>query len=329
MNVTLYAICKNEEKNIEKFINNSKKFSHTVVVDTGSTDNTVQLLKDAGIEVYEHPQTKEEFDFSVARNQSLSYVKTDWAFSLDFNEDVDELFLDGFDVIADEFTTFKYLRFDDEGENNIKKCDEIHIRFHRTKNYKWVNAVHEIPIFIATDDFPNEVSIETSIKITKKIHYSISKELFYFNICEREHQKDSNNWYYIWFIFNHYFNVKNYQKALETGQEYLNISKAYIDSFRINAFIRCSICLIQLQDISKGANYAFHAVSEAMNMGEPYLSQAFLHLNEVSKIVNNPNITIFATGFNPETLKLPERYQAIDSLFLTNRKDSLYGSSER
>jgi len=56
MNITLYAIAKNEEKNIEKFIENSKKFSHTVVVDTGSTDNTVQLLKDAGIEVHEHPQ---------------------------------------------------------------------------------------------------------------------------------------------------------------------------------------------------------------------------------------------------------------------------------
>jgi glycosyltransferase involved in cell wall biosynthesis len=81
MKVTLYAICKNEEKNINKFIENSKKFFHTIVVDTGSTDNTVQLLKDAGIEVYEHPQTREEFDFSVARNQALSYVKTDWAFS--------------------------------------------------------------------------------------------------------------------------------------------------------------------------------------------------------------------------------------------------------
>jgi glycosyltransferase involved in cell wall biosynthesis len=83
MNITLYAIAKNEEKNVEKFVKISKKFSHTVVVDTGSTDNTVQLLKDAGIEVYEHPQSREEFDFAKARNQALSYVKTDWAFSLD------------------------------------------------------------------------------------------------------------------------------------------------------------------------------------------------------------------------------------------------------
>jgi FkbM family methyltransferase len=315
MNVTLYSICKNEEKNIEKFLENSKKFSHTIVVDTGSTDNTVKLLKEAGIEVYEHPQTKEEFDFSVARNTALSYVKTDWAFSLDFNEDVDDLFLDGLDIIENEFTKFNHLRFDKTENDESKQSFEVHTRFHRTKNYKWTNAVHEIPVFMSTEEYPEEVNVDTTIKITKKIHKTISKELFYLDICEREYKKDPSNWYYIWFIFNHYFMVSNYPKALEMGQEYLNISKAYFDTFRILAFIKCSICLIKLNDVSKGANYAFHAVSEAMNLGEPYLSQAFMHLNQISKIVNNPNITIFATGFNSETLQSPERYQAIDELY--------------
>ncbi|NBV28437.1 glycosyltransferase [bacterium] len=315
MNITLYAICKNEEKNIEKFIGNSKKFFNAVVVDTGSTDNTVQLLKDAGIEVYEHPQSKNEFDFSVARNQALSYVKTDWAFSLDFNENVDDLYLEGFDVIQDEFTSFKHLRFDDNGQDEPQQSNEVHVRFHRTKNYTWVNAVHEMPIFVPTEEFSQESTVETTIKITKKVHKSISKELFYFDICEREYKKDPTNWYYIWFIFNHYFNVGNHQKALEFGQEYLNVSKAYFDTFRILVFIKCSICLIQLNNIAKGANYAFHAVSEAMNMGDPYLSQAFIHLNEISKGLNNPNITIFATGFNPETLESPERFSAIQYLY--------------
>ena len=57
MNITLYAIAKNEEKNVEKFIENSKKFTNTVVVDTGSTDNTVKLLRQAGIEVHKHKKS--------------------------------------------------------------------------------------------------------------------------------------------------------------------------------------------------------------------------------------------------------------------------------
>ena len=314
MKITLYAICKNEEKNVEKFIENSKKFSHTIVVDTGSTDNTVELLKEAGIEVYYHPQSKEEFDFSKVRNQALSYVKTDWAFSLDFNENVDDFFPEGFEVIEKEFTNFKHLRFDDDGNGEPKQSFEVHTRFHRTKNYTWQNAVHETPVFVSTEDYPEEVSVDTSVKITKKINKSISKELFYLDICEREYQKDPTNWYYIWFIFNHYFSIQNYTKALEFGQEFLNVTKPYFDTFRITAFIKCSICLIQLQDVTKAANYSFHAVSEAMNMGEPYLSEAFSHLNQVAKMLNNPNITIFATGFNGDTLQSPERYEAIKKL---------------
>lgn len=321
MKVTLYAICRNEEKNVQKFIENSKKFYDTVVVDTGSTDNTVQLLRDAGITVYEHSQTKEEFDFSVARNKALSYVKTDWAFSLDFNEDVGDFFPDNLDFIANDLTCFRHLRFDDTGEGDPKQSQEVHTRFHRTKNYKWANAVHEVPHFKPTKKFPVESSVESSIKITKKINRSISKELFYLSICEREQEKDSKNWYYTWFIFNHYYKTQNITKSLEYGQSFLNASEAYFNSFRIEVFIKCSILLLNSGDLQKAANYAFHAVSESMNMGEPYLSRAFSYLTELSKQLNNPNITVFATAFNENTLSSPERHQAIDRLFLTNLDD--------
>ena len=321
MNITLYAICKNEEKNVEKFINNSKKFQHTIVVDTGSTDKTVELLREAGIEVYEHKQSREEFDFSLARNTALSYVKTDWAFSLDFNEDVDEFFPEGFDPIESEFTAFRHLRFDDNGKDEPVQSTESHIRFHRTKNYTWVNAVHEIPSFILTETHLNEVAVDTTIKITKQIHKTVDKELFYLSLCERELQKDPTNTYYLWFVFNHYFETKNVQKALEYGQEYLTHSKAYFDTFRITVFCRCSFLFFSLRNLKLSANYAFHAVSEGMNLGEPYLSQAFNHLFELSKKIDNPNITIFASAFNENTIKSHERTQAIDKLFLTNLDD--------
>ena len=190
MNITLYAICKNEEKNVEKFIETSKKFSHTVVVDTGSTDKTVELLKEAGIEVYYHPQSREEFDFSKVRNQALSYVKTDWAFSLDFNEDVDEFFPEGLGVISTEFTGFNHERYDKVGDQEPTLGQTAHIRFHRTKNYTWVNAVHETPIFIPTEDHLNQSTVDTTIKITKSIQPSVDKQLFYLSICEREYKNN-------------------------------------------------------------------------------------------------------------------------------------------
>ena len=320
MKVTLYAIAKNEEKNIEKFLKNAEKFDDVVVVDTGSTDNTVQLLRNAGIKVYGHPQTREEFDFSVARNQALSYVETDWAFALDFNEDVNEFYPEGFGVIAGEFTTFNHLRFDDNGVGEPVQSNEVHTRLHRTKNYTWVNAVHEVPNFIPTEEYLNPSGVDTTIKIIKRIHKSVDKELFYFSICEREHKKDPTNWYWIWFIFNHYFNVQNTEKALEYGQEFLNVSKPYFDSFRIIAFIRCSQLLLSIGDMQRGMNYAFHAVSEGMNMGGSHLTQSFSYFFELSKMTNNPDLIVFATAFNPNLKDSPERIAAIDRL---NKDDNV------
>lgn len=322
MDVTLYAICKNEEKNVEKFIENSKKFSHTVVVDTGSTDKTVELLREAGIEVYEHPQTRDEFNFSKARNQALSYVKTDWAFSLDFNEDVNEFFPEGLEVISGEFTAFKHERYDKVGDAEPTLSNTAHIRFHRTKNYTWINAVHESPMFIPSEEHLNEVNVDTTIKITKDVHNTIDKQLFYLSLCEREVKNNLTNSYYLWFIFKHYFEVKSIEKALEFGQEYLNVSKAYFDTTRIDVFIMCSILLVSSGDVQKAANYAFHAVSEAMNIGGDSMGKAFTHLLELGKLTQNPNIIVFASAFAQETLSLKERTDAIDKLFLTNLDDT-------
>lgn len=321
MKITLYAICKNEEKNVERFIENSKKFSHTVVVDTGSTDKTVELLRDAGITVYEHPQTREEFDFSVARNQALSYVETDWAFSLDFNEDIGDFFVDGLDVISGELSSFKHLRYDKMEDDDPILSSTSHIRFHRTKNYIWQNAVHETPMFVSTDDFKEEIFVDTTIKITKNVQISVDKQLFYLSICEREHQNNPENTYYLWFIFKHYFEVKNFQKVIEFGEKYLDVSKSYFDQLRIDVFVMCSIAYVQLQNILKASNYAFHALSESMNNGNESMGKAFSHLLEIGKLVKNPNIIVFASGFSQDTKKLPLRTNAIDNLFFSNLDD--------
>ena len=69
------------------------------------------------------------------------------------------------------------------------------------------------------------------------------------------------------------------------------------------------------------ANYAFHAVSEAMNIGADSLGKAFMHLLEIGKITRNPNIVVFASGFSESTLSLQDRTIAIDKLFLTHLDD--------
>ena len=43
--VYVYAICKNEEKHVDRWVDSMEEADHIYVLDTGSTDQTVSKLK--------------------------------------------------------------------------------------------------------------------------------------------------------------------------------------------------------------------------------------------------------------------------------------------
>ena len=54
MKICVYAICKNEEKNIPLWQESMSEADDIYVLDTGSTDNSVKLLKSLGVHVKKH-----------------------------------------------------------------------------------------------------------------------------------------------------------------------------------------------------------------------------------------------------------------------------------
>ena len=79
--ISLCMIVKNEARRLRQCLESAKPFvDQMIVVDTGSDDNSIQIARDAGAEVYQHPW---EGHFSKARNQSLSYARGDWILILD------------------------------------------------------------------------------------------------------------------------------------------------------------------------------------------------------------------------------------------------------
>jgi len=51
-----------------------------------------------------------------------------------------------------------------------------------------------------------------------------------------------------------------------------------------------------------------------MNLGDPYLGRAFTHLYQLSTILNNPNLIVFASGFSENTINSESRKSAIQQL---------------
>lgn len=82
--ISVCIITKNEEKYIEKCLQNLHKYDWEIVVtDTGSTDRTIEICKKYTNNIYHFDWIH---DFSAARNFCISKVSNNWILSVDSDE---------------------------------------------------------------------------------------------------------------------------------------------------------------------------------------------------------------------------------------------------
>jgi tetratricopeptide (TPR) repeat protein len=102
--LSLCTIVKNEAKSLPRCLGSVKNVvDEIIVLDTGSTDNTVEIAEQAGAKAYHFPWCD---DFAVARNEALKYVTGEWILVLDADE-----------VLTEEIVP--QLKQVIEGENNL------------------------------------------------------------------------------------------------------------------------------------------------------------------------------------------------------------------
>lgn len=151
--LTLCMIVKNEEKYISQCIDSAFHLvDEIVIVDTGSTDKTLEILKQDKykdkMSIYHHAW---ENNFSKARNQSLGYIKTEWAFTMDADE---ELFLrNSMSEIRKQFEEIpkkvNAVGFNIENYDLQKTMFMNHtsIKVFRNGSTHYIRRIHNQPIF--------------------------------------------------------------------------------------------------------------------------------------------------------------------------------------
>jgi glycosyltransferase involved in cell wall biosynthesis len=138
-------IIKNEEAFLEPFIRCHRNFfDDWVIVDTGSTDRSLDIIKEAGLPVY---QFKWINDFSAARNYALSLCKGDWVAAFDADEFLDfegqqqiRYFIEKSNIDAYEIDIYNYI----SEENLLKYCSE-HLVEYVPPNDSYKKAILSYP----------------------------------------------------------------------------------------------------------------------------------------------------------------------------------------
>jgi len=144
MKIAVYTIVKDEEKFIERWAKSCAEADYRLVVDTGSTDNTVDKAMASGCEVVSI--TIDPWRFDDTRNAALALVPfdVDYCIALDADEVLSKGWRDHFEDLDPLVTRPRYRyvwSWGDEGsEGLVYSGDKIHARH----GYRWKHPVHEV-----------------------------------------------------------------------------------------------------------------------------------------------------------------------------------------
>lgn len=294
--VSLCMIVKNEEKQLEKCLKSVEKIvDEKIIVDTGSTDDTVEIAKSFEAKVFNY---KWDDNFSNARNYSIQQASKDWILLMDgddeFNKEDYEKFIQLVNTSVKDGHYFKTLSFvGNEPGNDM--VSNLNLRLLRNiKKYKFIGAIHEqITCVDEKMDYSNFSTEDISI-----FHYGYlanvavekDKRNRNISIIEEELKENPDNPFHLFNLGNEYFAMGNREKALDLfNKVYNNLNVK--DGFASKLVIRRIMCFDELGQFNK----ALQAIEEGLTIYPEFtdleLIRGWIHLK-------NKRYTLAIDSFN-------------------------------
>ena len=330
---TVALIVKNEEKNLDHLFNSLKNFMNdggkVLILDTGSTDDTVQKAKTMGFNIEISPISfieeiteknyekmikligdnnwnitgnKKYFNFSKARNYIHNYLRTKMVLQLDASQHIINFnynFINN-KIKNDKTLKFKYMCYYGN-ENSGYQLNEIS-RFYHTDQYTWKRDVHEI--------------LETSSKI---IEFKLPEEIL--SVKHIRSEKERN---YLPGLFNDYFNNKKTPRCIYYLARELFYYRFYDASIKIaSKFLDLDKNNIWIPELA-GIYILIADCYEKLNIIEKAIEN-FKLANEAYKGMRNPLIRLAEIY-----IKLNNDVEALEVLFkcLKTNKESEFVEPE-
>ena len=219
-------MAKNEAHNLHRCLASIRPIVDEIIfVDTGSTDKSMEIAREYGAKIFEHPW---EDNFSKHRNQCLSYSTCDWVIQIDCDEEL----CGGAELLKpivkavnkSEFNAMAILLRDMQG--GVQAMQFNAPRLFRRGAVHFEDIVHNRPVFKGAAAM---ISGETTVWLQ---HYGYDieadKKLAKLNRTKsllekriRENEKD----------YEAYFYLTQVEGELKNNQEVLDLCEKYV-SFR-------------------------------------------------------------------------------------------------
>lgn len=274
--VCVYAITKNEEKFVKRWFDSMKEADKIIVLDTGSDDNTVSLLKDLGVEV--HVKKIEPWRFDVARNESLRLVPNDYEICI--CTDLDEVFESGWKekllkAWKDDVTRVRYTynwSFDEYGK---PATTFLLNKIHKRDSYKWTHPVHEV--LTALDEEKEVTCKEIVLNHYPDRTKSRGSYLPLLELSVKEDPEDDRNMHYLGREYMYYL---RWDECIETLKKHLNLKSATWKDERAASMRFIARSYSALKKNEEAVLWYLKAIEEAPYLREGYVELAYLYYEE-------------------------------------------------
>lgn len=282
MKICVYAICKNESKFVERWLDSMQEADYIVVLDTGSTDDTYKKLKaDSRVtKVIKKPIKPWRFD--VARNESMKLIPEDT--DLCVCTDLDEVFNKGWaDIVRKEWKPgtcrmrYRYAW----SHNAMGEPTDVfdYDKMHKYGGYHWKYPVHEV----LEPDEPDMTQSTIHLQDSVFLHHYPDKTKsrgFYMDLLKLAVEENPDDCH-IQFLYAREFLLANdYEMAIK---EYAKcISMPLIDDPRYDKVLRGALLHLALTYEKMGVYetagwYCDEMIKVDPTYREPYLIKAEMY----------------------------------------------------
>ena len=275
LKIAVYAICKNEEQFVDRWMDSMGEADEIIVLDTGSTDKTVEKLKARGAKVETHIISPWRFD--VARNCSLELVPED--VDVCVCTDLDEVFHPGWRQALESAwkpgcsqAVYRYTwSFNPDGSEGVVFWYE---KTHARHGYKWTHPVHEVLAWVG-EGLPGPKVRVYGMQLDHKPDPTKSRAQYLplLELSVEEDPDDDRNMHY---LGREYMYKGRWDDCIATLKRHLQLPSAQWKDERAASmrFIAKSYAMKGLRQQAR--DWYLRAIAEAPHLREPYMDLAML-----------------------------------------------------